>query len=50
MSEARASIIDGKAVAGLVREGVAAGVAEVIRAHGFTPHLAGVLVGQNPAS
>ena len=50
MSEARASIIDGKAVAGLVREGVAAGVAEVIRAHGFTPHLAVVLVGQNPAS
>ena len=50
MSQGQASIIDGKAVAGLVREGVAAGVDEVIRAHGLTPRLAVVLVGQNPAS
>ena len=50
MSAGQAAIIDGKAVAGLLREGVAARVAKVIRAHGFTPHLAVVMVGDNPAS
>jgi methylenetetrahydrofolate dehydrogenase (NADP+)/methenyltetrahydrofolate cyclohydrolase len=50
MSEGRASIIDGKMVAGLVRDGVGAGVSQVIRDYGFTPRLAVVLVGQNPAS
>ena len=44
------NIIDGKAVAAMVRERVGAGVDVVNREHGITPHLAVVLVGENPAS
>jgi len=50
MSEGKASIIDGKAVGAMVRERVGAGVDQVNKAHGLTPHLAVVLVGENPAS
>ena len=45
-----ARIIDGKAVAARVRERVAAEVAELREAHGVTPGLATVLVGDDPAS
>ncbi|NHK28499.1 bifunctional methylenetetrahydrofolate dehydrogenase/methenyltetrahydrofolate cyclohydrolase FolD [Parvularcula flava] len=45
-----ARIIDGKAVAKSVREDVAAGVAALEKDHGFTPGLAVVLVGEDPAS
>lgn len=43
-------IIDGKAVAGRVRARVAEEAAEFQRACGITPHLAAVLVGDDPAS
>jgi methylenetetrahydrofolate dehydrogenase (NADP+) / methenyltetrahydrofolate cyclohydrolase len=43
-------IIDGKAVAATVRAGVAKDVAAIKAAHGFTPGLAVVLVGEDPAS
>ncbi len=48
MSEAR--IIDGRALAAKVREGVAAQVETLKTKHGLTPGLAVVIVGQNPAS
>lgn len=48
MSEAR--IIDGKAMAAEVRDGVARGVAKLKDKYGVTPGLAVVLVGDNPAS
>ena len=48
MSEAR--IIDGRALAAKVREGVAARVETLKSKHGLTPGLAVVIVGQNPAS
>ncbi|MEQ1713508.1 MAG: tetrahydrofolate dehydrogenase/cyclohydrolase catalytic domain-containing protein, partial [Hyphomicrobium sp.] len=43
-------IIDGKAIAAQVREGVAKDVAQLKSAHGFLPGLAVVLVGEDPAS
>jgi methylenetetrahydrofolate dehydrogenase (NADP+)/methenyltetrahydrofolate cyclohydrolase len=45
-----ASIIDGKAVAERLRGAVAAAVAQLETGHGFTPGLAVVLVGEDPAS
>ena len=45
-----ATIIDGKAFAAKVREKVAAGVTRLKDAHGITPGLAVVLVGEDPAS
>ena len=44
------NIIDGKAFAAGLRARVGERVAEVKSAHGFTPGLAAVLVGENPAS
>jgi len=46
----RATIIDGKAIAETLRREVAAGVADLKRAHGIVPGLAVVLVGDDPAS
>lgn len=46
----KAKIIDGKAMAAEVREGVAQKVAVLKNKHGLTPGLAVVLVGENPAS
>jgi methylenetetrahydrofolate dehydrogenase (NADP+)/methenyltetrahydrofolate cyclohydrolase len=43
-------IIDGKAFAATVREGVAADVAKLKSRHGITPGLAVVIVGEDPAS
>ncbi len=43
-------VIDGKAVAASVREGVAKDVAELKAQHGLTPGLTVVLVGEDPAS
>ena len=48
MSEAR--VIDGKAYAARLRASVAEAVAELKAAHGITPGLAVVLVGEDPAS
>ncbi len=48
MSDAR--IIDGRALAAEVREGVAARVETLKSKHGLTPGLAVVTVGENPAS
>lgn len=45
-----ANIIDGKAFAAGLRERVAAAAAELKAAHGLTPGLAVVLVGEDPAS
>ncbi|MBV8792325.1 MAG: bifunctional methylenetetrahydrofolate dehydrogenase/methenyltetrahydrofolate cyclohydrolase FolD [Pseudolabrys sp.] len=45
-----ARIIDGKAEAAVLRGKIAAAVAQLKAAHGVTPGLAVVLVGQNPAS
>lgn len=45
-----ATLIDGKAVAHSVRHDVAQAVAALHSAHGFTPGLAVVLVGDDPAS
>lgn len=45
-----ANIIDGKAYAATVRQQVAVAVAQVKSAHGLTPGLAVVLVGEDPAS
>ena len=45
-----ATIIDGKAFAARVRDKVAAHVAQLKEAHGLTPGLAVVLVGEDPAS
>ncbi len=45
-----AELIDGKAFAAKVREGVAAKVAKLKAQHGITPGLAVVLVGEDPAS
>jgi methylenetetrahydrofolate dehydrogenase (NADP+)/methenyltetrahydrofolate cyclohydrolase len=45
-----ATIIDGKAIAADLRARVAAEVARLARAHGLTPGIAVVLVGNNPAS
>jgi methylenetetrahydrofolate dehydrogenase (NADP+) / methenyltetrahydrofolate cyclohydrolase len=45
-----ATLIDGKAFAAKVREGVAAKVAKLKAEHGITPGLAVVLVGEDPAS
>jgi methylenetetrahydrofolate dehydrogenase (NADP+)/methenyltetrahydrofolate cyclohydrolase len=47
---ARATIIDGKAIAEAVRREVADGVAALKRERGVTPGLAVVLVGEDPAS
>jgi methylenetetrahydrofolate dehydrogenase (NADP+) / methenyltetrahydrofolate cyclohydrolase len=46
----KARVIDGKAVAADVRAEVAKEVAELKSKHGFTPGLAVVLVGEDPAS
>jgi len=46
----KARIIDGKAVAAQVRAEVAKEVAQLREQHGFTPGLAVVLVGEDPAS
>lgn len=43
-------IIDGKAFAAKVREGVAADVTKLKASHGLTPGLAVVIVGEDPAS
>jgi methylenetetrahydrofolate dehydrogenase (NADP+)/methenyltetrahydrofolate cyclohydrolase len=43
-------IIDGKAFAEALRERVGAAVADIVAAHGLTPSLAVVLVGEDPAS
>ena len=45
-----ATIIDGKAIAAKVRDGVAARVAKLKDGHGLRPGLAVVLVGEDPAS
>jgi methylenetetrahydrofolate dehydrogenase (NADP+)/methenyltetrahydrofolate cyclohydrolase len=45
-----ATIIDGKAIAADLRARVATEVAGLVRAHGLTPGIAVVLVGNNPAS
>ncbi|MDH3579479.1 MAG: bifunctional methylenetetrahydrofolate dehydrogenase/methenyltetrahydrofolate cyclohydrolase FolD [Hyphomicrobiales bacterium] len=45
-----AKIIDGKALAQSLREKIARAVTELQSAHGLTPGLAVVLVGENPAS
>jgi len=45
-----ARIIDGKAVAGRVRQNIADEVTELKAKHGLVPGLATVLVGENPAS
>ena len=45
-----AKLIDGKAIAGAVREEVASSVAEMKEKHGVVPGLAAVLVGDDPAS
>ena len=45
-----AEVIDGKAVAARVREGIAREVSELVAATGRTPGLATVLVGDDPAS
>lgn len=45
-----ARIIDGKVVASLVHDEVAAGVAEFSKQHGKTPGLTVVLIGDDPAS
>ncbi|WP_420643107.1 bifunctional methylenetetrahydrofolate dehydrogenase/methenyltetrahydrofolate cyclohydrolase FolD [Candidatus Leptofilum sp.] len=45
-----AKIIDGKKVAARVRDEVAAAVAEMKEKHNYTPGLATVLVGEDPAS
>jgi methylenetetrahydrofolate dehydrogenase (NADP+)/methenyltetrahydrofolate cyclohydrolase len=45
-----ARIIDGKAIAAELRAGLAVEVAEFQRTTGVTPHLAAVLVGDDPAS
>ena len=45
-----ADLISGKEIAARLREDVAASVAEIKAKHGFTPGLAVVLVGEDPAS
>lgn len=45
-----AQIIDGKVIAAKVREQVAEGVTNLKAKHGYTPGLATVLVGEDPAS
>lgn len=45
-----ASIIDGKAFAGRVREQIAAHVTKLKDENGITPGLAVILVGEDPAS
>jgi methylenetetrahydrofolate dehydrogenase (NADP+)/methenyltetrahydrofolate cyclohydrolase len=45
-----AKIIDGKAIAKRIREELAQDVAEFVRETAVTPHLAAVLVGDDPAS
>lgn len=45
-----AQVIDGKLIAAKVRERVAEGVAALKATHGYTPGLATVLVGEDPAS
>lgn len=45
-----AKIIDGKAIAAKIRDKVAAGVAQLKAEHDYTPGLATVLVGEDPAS
>jgi len=50
MSRMAARIIDGKAIAARVREEVARDVSDMRAAHGITPGLATVLVGEDPAS
>lgn len=45
-----ANVIDGKAFAGRLRGHIAEAVARLKGAHGLTPGLAAVLVGENPAS
>ena len=45
-----AKVIDGKKVAARVRDEIAAAVAEMKEKHNYTPGLATVLVGEDPAS
>lgn len=45
-----AKILDGTALAGEIRSGVAAGVLEMRDKHGVTPGLAAILVGDDPGS
>lgn len=45
-----ATVLDGKAFAGKIRDRVAEGVAALQSSHGVTPGLAVVLVGEDPAS
>ena len=44
------TLLDGKAVAQQVRQTVKAGVAQFLARHGYTPGLATVLIGDDPAS
>ena len=46
----QATLIDGQAIAARLRAGVAAAVAELRSRHGFTPGLAAIIVGDDPAS
>ena len=45
-----AEIIDGKAIAALLRARIGEETAAFVRETGVTPHLAAVLVGDDPAS
>lgn len=45
-----ATLIDGRAIAAAERAAVAAGVKELVAAHGRTPTLATLLIGEDPAS
>jgi methylenetetrahydrofolate dehydrogenase (NADP+)/methenyltetrahydrofolate cyclohydrolase len=45
-----AVILDGSATAKTIREEIRIGVAELVEAQGVTPHLAVLIVGQDPAS
>ena len=45
-----AAIIDGKSVAASIRKQLAVDVADFTKISGITPHLAAVLVGEDPAS
>lgn len=50
MRDMTATIIDGKSIAADIQEEVRVAVADMKEKHGYTPGLATVLVGENPAS
>src|SRR6476661_6702690 len=45
-----ATLLDGKKLAQTIQAETAIGVADFVKAHGYKPGLATVLVGENPAS